>query len=106
MKRYSVQITDTALADMEEIENYISIQLQNPIAAAEQYDRVADEILKLNTMPERYSIPLFVPCVELHLHRMLVDSYSVFFLVEDSQVIVTDVLYSASDLNKRLLERH
>lgn len=106
MKRYSVKITDTALADLEEIENYISIQLQNSIAAAEQYDRVADEILKLDTMPERYGIPRFAPCEELQLHRMLVDSYSVFFLIKDSQVIVTDVLYSASDLNKRLSERH
>ncbi len=37
---------------------------------------------------------------------MLVDNYSVFYVVRGNRVIVTDVLYSASDIEQRLKERH
>lgn len=36
MKQYKVRITDKALADMEEIYNYIAIQLQAPENAMAQ----------------------------------------------------------------------
>ena len=106
MEYYRVQITDTALADMNEIESYIAEQLLNPISAEGQYDRIANEILTLETMPARFGIPPFEPCEELQLHRMMVDGYSVFYLIEGKKVIVTDVLYSASDLERHLSDRH
>lgn len=37
MKRYTVKITDRALADMEEIYNYIAIRLQASENAMRQY---------------------------------------------------------------------
>ena len=43
MKQYKVQITDKALADMEEIYNYIAIQLQAPENAIGQYNRIENE---------------------------------------------------------------
>jgi len=33
---------------------------------------------------------------------MLVDNYSVFYIIRDERVIVTDVLYTASDIEARL----
>lgn len=36
------------------------------------------------------------------LRRMLIDNYSVFYVIEADKVIVTNVLYSASDIGKRL----
>ena len=33
MKQYKIQITDMALSDMEEIYNYIAVQLQAPEVA-------------------------------------------------------------------------
>ena len=35
--------------------------------------------------------------------RLLVDNYSVFFVINDMDVIVFRVIYSATDLEKRLL---
>ena len=37
---------------------------------------------------------------------MLVDKYSVFYLVEEDRVVVTDILYSSADLEARLTERN
>ena len=56
MKRYIVQITDNALADMEEIYDYIAIRLQAPENALGQYNRIADAIEKLDVFPERVGV--------------------------------------------------
>lgn len=36
------------------------------------------------------------------MHRMNVDNYSVFFFIHDESVVVTDVLYSGSDIEAHL----
>lgn len=36
------------------------------------------------------------------IRRMLVDNYSIFYIIKEDKVIVTDVLYSASDIEERL----
>jgi len=38
----------------------------------------------------------------LRLRQMPVDNFSVFFHIREERVIVTNVLYSASDIAKRL----
>ena len=39
------------------------------------------------------------------LRRQQVDNYSVFYMIREKQVIVTSVLYSASNVEQRLKER-
>ncbi len=53
MKKYRIQITDKALEDMEEIYNYIAIQLQAPENAMGQYNRIAKAIEELNIIEVR-----------------------------------------------------
>ena len=48
MKQYKVEITKEALQDMEDIYNYIAIDLLAPENAMGQYNRIADEILTLD----------------------------------------------------------
>ena len=104
--KYVVDFTDAASEDMDAIYDYIRFTFGDPKSAAAQYDRIADEILSLDSMPLRFGIPQFEPCISAQLHRMLVDHYSVFYLVRGEIVTVTDVLYSASDLEARLSARH
>ncbi len=54
MKQYKVEITDKALADIEEIYNYIAIQqFQAPENAIGQYNRIAKAIEELNRFAEK-----------------------------------------------------
>ena len=71
-------------------------------ALMKQYNRIADEILTLDTFPERFRIMDSEPEKRMELRRMLVDNYSVFYTIRDERVIVTDVLYTASDIEARL----
>ena len=82
--------------------NYIAIDLLAPDNAMGQYNRIADEILTLDTFPERFRIMDSEPEKRMELRRMLVDNYSVFYTIRDERVIVTDVLYTASDIEARL----
>ena len=50
MKHYTVEITNEALADMEQLYNHIAYVLQAPENAMDQYNRIADAILTLDTM--------------------------------------------------------
>lgn len=104
MKQYTVQITDRALADMEEIYTYIAEQLQAPENAMGQYNRIAEAIQKLNMFPERVRIMESEPENKMGLRQLPVDNFSVFYVIKEERVIVTRVLYSASDISRRLLE--
>lgn len=106
MKKYTVQITDEALSDLEDIYRYIAEKLKSPDNALGQYNRITDEILNLDIFPERYRTVDFEPERSAGLRRMLVDNYSVFYVLRGDRVIVTDVLYSASDIERRLSKKH
>lgn len=102
MKLYIVQITDEALQNMEEIYNYVAIELLAPDAAMNLYNKIADEIMKLNYLPDKIRIMDSEPEDSRQIRRMLVDNYSIFYVIKGDQVIVTNVLYSASNISKRL----
>ena len=102
MEQYKVEITKEALQDMEDIYNYSALELLSPENAMGQYNRIADEILTLDMSPQRYRIMDSEPEKQMELRRMLVDNYSVFYTIRGDKVIVTDVLYTASDIEARL----
>lgn len=87
---------------MEQLYNYIFYVLRAPENAMGQYNRIADEILKLDTFPERFRIMESEPEHSKEIRRMVVDNYSVFYVIKEDRVIVTDVLYTASDIENRL----
>lgn len=106
MEQYVVRITDRALADMEEIYNYIAIQLQTPENAMGQYNRIAEAIAGLHVFPERVKLVESEPERNMGLRQLVIDNYSAFYVIEDRDVIVTRVLYSAMDISRRLLENN
>ena len=104
MKHYEVLITDRASADMEAIYTYIAEALDAPGNAAGQYDRIADAILSLEMMPERVKLMDSEPEHTMGMRVLRVDNYSIFFVVKSDTVYIVRVLYSASDIRKRLSE--
>lgn len=105
MKKYTVEITNEALKDMEQLYNHIAYVLLAPENAIGQYNRIADAILELETLPERFCIMDFEPEHTMGMRKMMVDNYSIFYVIKENSVIVTAVLYSASDITNRLKEK-
>ena len=77
-----------------------------PENAMGQYNRIADAILTLESFPDRYGLFECEPEHSLGIHKMVVDNYLVCYVIDPGVVTVTDVLYGASDVHKRLQERH
>ena len=104
MKQYEVLISEKADEDMEAIYNSIAYVLLEPVIAAKQYDRIADAILTLEQMPDRIKLMDSEPERSKGLRPLYVDNYTVFFIIKENSVHVARVLYSASDICKRLAD--
>lgn len=102
MEEYTVDITEAAYEDLQAIRVHIADELKSPLNAAKQLERIAGEILSLDILPERYSVVEAEPWRSRGIRHMPVDNYTVFYLIKGNRVIVTDALYSASDLIARL----
>jgi len=102
MRRYEVLISDKAYEDMEAIFRYISETLLVPESAAKQYDRIVDAILSLEEIPERIKIMDSESERRGRLRALIVDKYTVFFVIKATTVNIVRVMYSASNISKRL----
>jgi toxin ParE1/3/4 len=102
MNPYNVQITDRALADMQEIYDYIAVTLLAPETAMGQYNRIADAIESLDHVPGRCRLFECEPERSLGIRLLPVDNYAVIYTVDESNVTILRVLYSASDVITRL----
>lgn len=102
MKKYEIEITKEALRDMEEIYNYIANELLSPDYAIGQYNRIADAIMQLDIFPEKFRILESEPEKRRKIRRMPIDNYSIFYVIRDDKVIITSVLYSASNILEKL----
>jgi plasmid stabilization system protein ParE len=97
---YYVKILPSAIEDLQQIYNYIAYELYSPDSAKKLYFKIANAIQSLELFAERYRV--FSNEDGYFTRRMLVDNYSVFYIIKDSSVIITSVLYSSRDLNEIL----
>ena len=104
VRHYEVLISDKANEDMEAIYKYIAEMLLVPTTAAKQYDRILEAVLSLEKMPERIKIMDSEPEHSKGLRALVIDNYTVFFVIRNETVYIARVLYSASDISKRLSE--
>lgn len=102
MMLFKVEITDDALQDLSDVYDYIAVNLQSPMNAERQLKRLMAEIMSLDVFPERHGVVDSEPLKEKGLHFVPVDHYTVFYILREQRVIVTNVLYSASNLITRL----
>ncbi len=69
-----------------------------------QYNRIAEVIEELRVFSERVKLMESEPERMMGLRQLVIDNDSAFYVIEDMDVIVTRVLYSAMNISRRLLE--
>ena len=101
---YSVQITSRAESDLREIYEYIAYELLSPPTAARQLQRLEDEILSLDQMPNRHPAYLDEPWHSRGLRVMSVDNYLVFYIPDAATqtVSVIRVMFGGRDIGSQL----
>ena len=101
---YTVQITSRAEIDLREIYEYIAYEVLSPPTAARHLQRLEEEILSLDQMPNRYPAYLEEPWHSRGLRVMSVDNYLVFYIPDAATqtVSVIRVMYGGRDIGSQM----
>ena len=101
---YAVELSEQADSDLRGIFEYIAFELQSPENASGQLARLEEQILSLETMPERYRKYEKEPWKSRGLHVLPVDNYMVFYILDVDKKVVTilRVMYAGRDIDKQL----
>lgn len=102
MTNYNVIVTERALAHIDGIYSYIAFELESPLNALRQIERIKEKIYSLDTLPKRCRIFSRKLYRGRDLRRLLVDNYSIYYYIDDTDVVITNVLYSHSLLRNHL----
>lgn len=101
---YELKVSEQADNDLREIFEHIAFELHSPQNARGQLDRLEEQILSLDTMPERYRKYEKEPWKSRGLHVLPVDNYAVFYIPDSDKKIVTilRVMYAGRDIDNQL----
>lgn len=93
---YNIIYSPQAFLDLTELYEYIRFNLQVP----KQFNRIKHAIRSLETMPMRYQLVDWDPWCSKGIHRVPVDNYTVFYLVDENQMTVTviRIFYSGRNI--------
>lgn len=106
MEEYSVMITPDAEKDLNELDDYISIELQVPEIATAYIAIIKQELSTLRTAPRRYRLVDDEPWHSRGVRRMNVKNFAAFYVVLDEykEVYVQNIIYQKRDIPKVLLD--
>ena len=97
-------LTQEAKHDLREIYRYIAVDLQSELNANDQPDRLEENILKPDEMPERFRVYARESWRSRNLRVMPVDNYLVFYIPDHQvkTVTVLRVMYGGRDIDAQL----
>ena len=101
---YKVVVTSLADCDLEEIFEYIAIDLNSPNAAADMVSRLYDSAKSLSNFPLRHPLVRDDYLARQGFRFLAVKNYVVFYVVNEAakQVIIHRVLHSKQSYQRLL----
>lgn len=107
-KLYKVIITPDAEQDLWNIQDYITYTLMVPETADEYVGEIQEAILKLDYMPEKYSLVEFEPWRSLGMRHFNINNFIVYYFIREdlSSVFIANVIYNKRDQQKALKNRN
>ena len=101
---YEVEVAEQADSDLRGIFEYIAFELQSPENASGQLERLEEQILSLDTMPERCRKYEKEPWKSRGLRILPVDNYVVLYIPDSDKKVVTilRVIYAGRDIDNQL----
>ena len=101
---YAVQISSRAESDLRAIYEYIAHELRSVSNASRQLQRLEENILSLDQMPNRFPAYQEEPWHSRGLRVMSVDNYLVYYIPDAAAQTVTviRVMYGGQDTASQL----
>lgn len=102
MEPYKLRFLPLFQQDLEEIIDYISVQLKNPAAAYRLIDEVQDAIQKRSTCAESFEPFPSSRNRPYPYYRIYVGNYTIFYVVIGDVMEVRRIIYSRRDMENQL----
>ena len=101
---WKVNYTEDAEQDLQDIYEYISDVLFEPVIAEKQANRIMDAVNSLDHMPLRYRLYNSEPWYTKGLRVLPVDNYLVFYLTDESQntVAIIRIMHGSRNIEEHL----
>ena len=101
---YEIEVSEQADSDLRGIFEYIAFELQAPENASGQLERLEEQILSLDTIPERYRKYEKEPWETRGLRVLPVDNYVILYIPDSDKKVVTilRVMYAGRDIDNQL----
>lgn len=101
-KHYKLRILPLFEDDLNEIVDYISIRLQNPIAAENFVDAVEAAIYERLSCAEAFEPYHSAKERRYPYYRIQVKNYTIFYVVIEDTMEVRRIVYSRRDLSQQV----
>ena len=101
---YEIEVSEQADSDLRGIFEYIAFELQALENASGQLERLEEQILSLDTIPERYRKYEKEPWKTRGLRVLPVDNYVILYIPDSDKKVVTilRVMYAERDIDNQL----
>jgi len=105
---YSVMYSTEAKSDLLEIYVYIAFELGVPNIAKNQINRIRKKIRSLYFMPVRYTIVDWEPWRSIGMHRVPVDNFVVYYVINNNNLTVTiiRIFYGGTNIESIINTKH
>ncbi|MCI9087131.1 MAG: type II toxin-antitoxin system RelE/ParE family toxin [Clostridia bacterium] len=90
--------TETYLSQLNSIINYISYELQNPIASHQFYNNLVKKLSILSYLPQ--AMPVYR---NTNYHYLIMKHWLIFYKIQDNTVMLSRILSSKQDFNNKFL---
>jgi len=108
---YKIEFSDKAYKDLDEISDYISDELLNPVAAINLIDELETTIKKrLELFPYSYPVHTFIEVLGIEYRRTVIKNMTAFYKISEIKkeekkdiegiVTITHVVNSNRDVEK------
>ena len=101
-KQYKLHILPLFEDDLKEVVDYISIHLQNPIAAEHFVDAVETAIYERLSCAEAFEPYSSAKERRYPYYRISVKNYTIFYVVIGDTMEIRRIIYSRRDLDKQI----
>ena len=95
---YTLEITESAEADLEQITEYLGIELANPPAALAVLDEIGQVSDALEVTPEMFPLCADSRLAEMGYRKAIVRSYILVYEI-DKSTIIFDYFFAAAQPN-------
>jgi plasmid stabilization system protein ParE len=98
-KKYRVDLSAPAEADLYDIVSYIAIQFAAPMTATKMMETIENAMSGLEFMPERFALVADERLAAMGYRKLTVKNYIVFFTIteKDAVVDVERILHAKRD---------